>query len=472
MKKKVILAAIVFLLIWLSACSKPSKSTLPAELKNSYREDSNGWIFVHLEGSPREIGFQHGYHLSAEIDSALRMFAFYVDRAAGHDWSFFREAASRMFWPKLEKEYQEEIQGIVEALRVRLPERNYDIYDLTALNGWIEIAWYYIPYLAEKSQPGAGDNKAPASCSAFIATGSYTEDGGIVSGHNNWVDYVVGERWNVIADIVPARGFRILMDSFPGFIHSGDDFVINGAGLIYTETTMSMFKGFSEVGTPEFVRARKAAQYAASIDDFIRIMSADNNGAYANDWLVGDVKTNEIARFELGLKNQQVWRTKDGYFVGANFPCDAKVIAEETTYKADDSSLTVNVRRARWEKLMEEYKGKINAEAGKLFEADHIDAATGTEALNSRTLCGHVDEDPKGLPEFIWTPHYPAGSVQGKVTTTTLAKELKLWARKGHPCGRDFLAADFFSRHPEYSWQAPFLEDMKAFDWTLFEAKK
>jgi hypothetical protein len=121
---------------------------------------------------------------------------------------------------------------------------------------------------------------------------------------------------------------------------------------------------------------------------------------------------------------------------------------------------------------MEQYKGKINAEAGKLFEADHLDAASGAEASNSRTLCGHVDEDPQGLPEFIWSAHYPAGSVQGKVTTAALAKELKLWARKGHPCGRDFLAADFFAAHPEYAWQAPFLKDMKAFDWTLFEAKR
>ncbi len=43
-------------------------------------------------------------------------------------------------------------------------------------------------------------------------------------------------------------------------LHSGDDFVINSAGLVYTETTMSMYKGFKEDGTPEFARARKAAQ--------------------------------------------------------------------------------------------------------------------------------------------------------------------------------------------------------------------
>ena len=39
-------------------------------LKNSFREDKDGWIYVHLEGTPNQIGYQHGYHLAAEIDDA------------------------------------------------------------------------------------------------------------------------------------------------------------------------------------------------------------------------------------------------------------------------------------------------------------------------------------------------------------------------------------------------------------------
>lgn len=461
-----------FLWVGLVDCKKPAQTDIAAQLKNSHRQDTNGWIFIHLEGEPGQIGFQHGYHLAAEIDDALRMLAMFLPKSAGRDWAFFREAASRMFWPKLDPEYQEEIDGIVRGIKARLPKASYDVYDLTALNGWIELAWYYIPYLNAKEKMSPPETKAPPYCSAFIATGSYTEDGKIVMGHNAWVDYIVGQRWNIIADIIPAKGHRIFMDSYPGFIHSGDDFVINSAGILYTETTMSMYSGFKEEGTPEFVRARRAAQYASSIDDFVRFMSTDNNGAYANDWLIGDLKTNEIARLELGLKNQRLWRTSDGYFAGANFPCDEKVIAEETTYNPQDPAITVNVRKRRWEQLMEEYKGRINAETGKLFEADHVDTSSGAIALNSQILCGHVDEDPRGLPEFIWPAFYPAGSVQGKVTTASLATELTMWARMGHPCGRDFLATEFLAMHPEFSWQAEFLKDMKSYPWTLFKARE
>ena len=91
-------------------------------------------------------------------------------------------------------------------------------------------------------------------------------------------------------------------------------------GCMITETTITQFEGWDPQGKPEFVRARKAMQYSRSIDDFVRIMLDGNNGGYANDWLVGDNKTGEIALFELGLKNHSVQRTRDGVYFGANFP--------------------------------------------------------------------------------------------------------------------------------------------------------
>ena len=103
-----------------------------------------------------------------------------------------------------------------------------------------------------------------------------------------------------------------------------------------TETTISGFSGFDPNGIPEFVRARKAMQYAASIDDFARIMKEGNNGGYANNWLIADRKTNEVASLELGLKNVTLQRTKDGFFVGSNFPNDPKLMKEETDFDPKD----------------------------------------------------------------------------------------------------------------------------------------
>jgi hypothetical protein len=452
-------------MVWFSAFSQQDP-----RLAKASREDRAGWIYVHLEGSPGEIGFQHGWLLANEIDDALSMMKYFLKNSTGKDWDFYRDAVKKMFWNKIDKEYQEELAGIVEGLKAK--GKQYDVYDLVVLNGNIELAGYYVPYLADKAMPGSANNKAPGNCSGFIATGSYTSDGKIAIGHNNWVDYIVGERWNIIADIVPAKGNHLFMDMMPGFIHSGDDFVVTSGGILITETTITQFKGFDENGIPEFVRARKAAQYANSIDDFVKIMTTGNNGGYANDWLVGDTKTNEIARLELGLKNTRVWRTKDGIYVGSNFPCDEKVMKEETTFDPHDSTSSPNSRRRRWEDLTEQYKGRIDDSTGRVIEGDNYNELLKAKDASRCVLAGSVDTDPHGCPEWDWNPFYPGGTVQAKMTTAALAKDLKFWAHMGNPSGKDFIAAPFFAMHPQYQWQALYLHDMIAQPWTLFEAKK
>lgn len=470
-KLTALLTALLFYTIIYSQPATPSPVTPPSgdpRLSKATRADKAGWIYVHLEGSPKDIGYQHGYLLATEIDDLIKTMQHFLPHNSGKDWTFYREAVKRLFWNKIDKEYQDEITGITKGLKAK--GFDYDVYDLVVLNGNIELAQYYVPWLAEKIHPGAADNKAPGNCSGFIATGSYTADGQIAIGHNNWTDYIVGERWNVIADIVPQKGHRLFMDMMPGLIHSGDDFVITDGGILITETTITQFKGFDEKGIPEFVRARKAAQYANNIDDFVKIMTTGNNGGYANDWLVGDTKTNEIARLELGLKNFKVWRTKDGIYTGSNFPSDTKLIAEETTFKPGDSTNSPNSRRRRWEQLTNDYKGKIDAETAKTIEGDSYNELTKAKEASRCVIAGRVDTDPKGCPEWGWPAFYPGGTVQGKVTTAALAKDLMFWAHMGNPNGDDFLAAPFFQLHPEFQWQANYLHDMKANPWTLFEA--
>jgi len=163
--------------------------------------------------------------------------------------------------------------------------------------------------------------------------------------HNNWATYIIGQHWNVIADIVPQQGHHMLMDCMPGFIHSGDDFVISESGILITETTITQFNRFDSTGIPEFMRARKAAQYSNSIDDVIEIFTRGNNGGYANDWLIGDTKTNEVAKLELGLKDYRVWRSMDTAIIGSNFPSDPTLIKEETTFNVNDSVSSPNARK-------------------------------------------------------------------------------------------------------------------------------
>jgi len=404
------------------------------------RGTKGGWITVRLEGAPSKIGFQHGSLLAAEIEDTLAVVKLEMCHDGKHDWAFFRKSAQEILWPRIEQEYREELQGIVDGLHSRGVKA--DVWDIIALNAFQELPYYTA--MLDKSAKSA----APEKCSAFVATGKMTRDGLPVIGHNNWSSYMEGARWNVIFDIRPTSGYRILMDGLPGLIHSGDDFGVNSAGIVITETTISNFHGFSTNGVAEFVRARKAMQYASSIDDFARIMRAGNNGGYANTWLVADMHTGEIARLELGLMNMSLERTRDGYFVGANFPINPSLIAQETDYRKDDASVSGNVRRARWEQLMREYAGKIDVEAGKKFLGDHYDAFEGkADAPSERTLCGHIELSPRGMKPWM-EANAPTGAVQAKITDATMALKMQLDAAWGHSCGLGFSAAELLATPP------------------------
>ncbi|GGH11955.1 C45 family autoproteolytic acyltransferase/hydolase [Silvibacterium dinghuense] len=446
-------------------------------LEHAYRFERGGWTYVHLEGSPDTIGFQHGYLLADEIEDNYKALKLEAEHSTHRDWAFFRDASRTMLWPQIDPEYQAELKGI--AAGVKAHGGNLDLWDIVAINGNTELTEYYVPWLDKSKETAAGarpdlaktDPKAPGNCSAFIATGSYTKDGKIVIAHNNWSSYADGERSVVIFDMQPAKGHRILMDGSAGVITSGDDFGINDAGILMTETTITQFEGWNSKGKPEFVRSRKALQYANSIDDYLATMLEGNNGGYANDWLIGDRKTGEIAYLELGLKHSPVWRKKDGYFVSSNFARDPSLIKDETDgFNINDLSSSPNARRVRWEQLMKEYKGRIDVSLAERFLADHEDSFLKTEKAGERSLCGHVDATKDGVPQWDWGPYYPGGAVQGKATDSDMAAKMGIVARAGHPCGEDFLAKPFLAAHPEYSWQAPVLRDMKAGPWTGFTA--
>lgn len=466
-----VVAAFVFAGLVSGLAATPAReSQSENRLKKSFRRpDNNGWIFVHLEGSPADIGYQHGYWLAPEIQDTFRV----VSRGLTHDskknWGFFREAAQNVLWPHVEPQYREELVGIVEGLKAK--GAKLDLWDLVALNAWLELSPYYTNWYDKAHKIASAPRPTPEHCSAFVATGSYTKDGRVVIAHNNWTEYKEGSRWNIMFDIAPARGHHFIMDGMAGLIHSGDDFGINDAGIAITETTIGYFSRFDPNGVPEFVRARKAMQYATSINEFAAIMKEGNNGGYANNWLVADSKNNEIASLELGLENVTLQTKTDGYFVGANFPVNPKLAREETDFPVNDPSVTGNARHARWEQLMAENKGQIDVTSAQRFLADHYDSYAKKTEPNERTLCGHIDLSARGAKP--WEPEYGiAGAVQNKAADAMMISTMTLTAAMGHSCGIDFRASEHLKQHPEFAWEKEILRDLPSRPWTTFQAEK
>src|SRR5581483_2380086 len=178
----VVIAAAAFMLAagWPRAAAQNDTKADP--LAKAMRTERNGWIYVHLEGTPDEVGYQHGWLLAREIDDALRVFKKYLQRVTAHDWQFYRNAAHEMFWSKLDDEYKREIQGIARGAYARGVRIDAD--DVLAMNGWMELAWYYVPSLTQgRIDDPELHQSPPLACSAFVATGSYTKGGDIVIAH-------------------------------------------------------------------------------------------------------------------------------------------------------------------------------------------------------------------------------------------------------------------------------------------------
>ncbi len=464
----------LLLLVATSVAAFAASTAAPPDprLANSYKFNDGGWTYVHLQGTPEQIGFQHGYLLAREIEDNIHVYMVEAPHDQKREWSFFRDAAQNVLWPHVDPEYQQELKGIVEGLHAQ--GSTLDLWDIVALNGVIELTQYYLPAMnAKEGNENPPQAIAPGKCSAFIATGSVTRDGKILIAHSNWSSYAEGERWTVVFDIVPVNGQHIMMDGLPGVITSQDDFGVNASGLMITETTLPMAKGFDVNGTPEFDRSRKAMQYATSIDEYAAIMRKGNNGGYANSWLIGDRKTGEIAYLELGLRHTPLTKKKDGYFVSSNFAADPDLVRDDTPgFNPNDPESSMNARHIRAEQFVKEHYGKLDTALAEAYLSDHYDSYEHKIDAGKRSLCGHEETLPVG--EKVWgdPPFDPGGAVTGKVMDSEMAARLSFIGRAGHPCGEDFLAAPFFAAHPEFAWEKPILHDMIAGPWTTFTANE
>ena len=74
------------------------------------------------------------------------------------------------------------------------------IDEIIAWNFYMSIPYWFQIISDTASGKEGGGIRSNDHCSAFIATGDYTKDGGIVVAHNSFTDYVDGQYSNVILD--------------------------------------------------------------------------------------------------------------------------------------------------------------------------------------------------------------------------------------------------------------------------------
>ncbi len=244
------IVALSLLLVSISAFADsplPLKPEQKEWLCKGKRFERAGWIYLHIEGEPRERGFQHGYLLAKEINDGLIATRAAWENDTAMDWPWLVKRAATMFVPKIDPENLAELEGISEGARAAGINVSRD--ELIAYNAILELQGYWWPNELKKIKDEPVPSGARESCSSFIATGTWTKDGNVVLGHNTMQSYVDALPL-IIEDIKPTRGHRILWQTTAGWIHSGTDFFITDAGLVGSETTIGQFDGFDTNGIP------------------------------------------------------------------------------------------------------------------------------------------------------------------------------------------------------------------------------
>ncbi len=410
----------------------------------AYRYPSGGWIYLHIEGKPYDRGYQHGFLMADEITSYMARCAAVFEGDPKQAWAQGRTMASALFLRGYDQEILEEMRGIADganAAGAKFEDRPLDLVDIVTINSSTEIsdlreALQLTPTGLEGITFKAPDWKKPvppryewsngrvppnARCSAFAATGKATRDGKMVIGHITMWPLTLAEQVNVMLDVKPATGHRVLMQSYPAGIQSGMDWYQNDAGVVLSETTIRQ-SPFDVTGTPEAYRARHAIQYGTSVQEVAKYLLDRNNGLYTNEWLMADAKTNEIGMLELGTHRTKFYQSsKNEWFGGTQgfyWSCNnAKDLNVRLEYAPDpkgtpeDLSFSPEPRDVKWVELFNKFKGQIDEQFGFLA--------------------------------FRTAPLVTSVAFDSKITNSDLASRQMLWAAFGKPNGREWVPSEF-----------------------------
>jgi len=375
----------------------------------AYRYPIGGWIYLHIEGAPYERGYQHGHLMWREIVSYMDRCSAELDsESKNHAWETGRTIAKALFERGFDREILEEMRGIADGAAdagARWDGRRIDLIDIVTANTVVELEELH------EAMPVTPDGlegvplKAPSydHCSAFAATGPATRDGRMVIGHLTMWPLTLAEQTNVMLDIKPAQGHQVLIQSFPGGIQSGTDWLQNDAGIVLTETTIDQ-SPYNIDGVTIAFRARRAIQYSDNIDDVVKYLGTKNDGLYTNEWLIGDAKTNEIAMYDLGTYRTKLWRSSrgewfggtEGFYWGDNNAKDLNVRLEgepDPAGEPRDLPYWPDVRDIRWQQLYRENKGRIDEQfaftalrTAPLVSSTTMDAKVVTAGLANRLM--------------------------------------------------------------------------------------
>jgi hypothetical protein len=257
-------------------------------LVERYGLSHHPWI-LGVQGSPYEMGLQHGYLLAKIIEKTASGFLSpiyaqfggwqpekggppsIVQMQAGRELLF--QAYKTWFEPRLQRqapEFLQEMNGIADGLAQAGSEVPRE--DILIGNCIPEITelQFYLP----ESEPDADSPATPSKgCSDCIAWGGATADGRLVHGSNyDYSTFNVLHKGMGVVIAKPQSGYAFMAQCLPGTIghYRGMNVQCITTGEPTSDSADRNLRAHARI--THAMHMRKIIQYASSIDDAIAIM--------------------------------------------------------------------------------------------------------------------------------------------------------------------------------------------------------
>lgn len=346
-----VLFAFVFLLLF----SAGAVAKVIAVQGEGWREDVDGVRVVHLKGTPKEIGLQHGILLKNEINALSNYFFVEHDNVFGASIADLKKGAA-VLQKNIPPDYVEELKGISEGSGVE-----YD--KILMMNTFLDVvsaAWVGVRI------PG---------CSNFAALGDASKNKNIVHGRNlDWSANDTLVAANTVFIITSTDGIPFASLSWPGM--AGTLTGLNNEKISMGEMT-SMSSEATLDGIPIMLLLRKVLQYSKGLDDAYAILEKGPRTTGYNV-LVTDAKLNDGFIAEMTSRNIIKLPPQNGILMHTNHFVSPKLKSSQMKYmymfgngKKSDSFY----RYERLTNLLNSNNGNIDVESAESFLGDRYDLA-------------------------------------------------------------------------------------------------
>ena len=323
------LVVVLSVAVWSSYRDRPPEAQ-PGTSGRGRLERINGYlVLLHVEGSPEEMGWQHGRLLRPQIQRACE--ALITNSYAGDSYDKLIAGAKVMekFQPE---EFRRELKALAEAAGI-------DYWDCVAMQLFGDI---------DRGAPA--DAQRVMQCTSYAVFGPATKTGELIAGRNlDYWDAGIGEYGAILMHVKPDRGHAFLTVTWAGIINGWT--LMNEKGLVTANNSSGGECSLKGISTCFMLR--KVAQYASAVDEGIEIVKNERRACGTN-MLIASGSQPDAAMVEFDHGAVAVRRAKQGCVLAAN---SFRKLHERSLL---DSLPFMSSRYSALDKLIRENHGRID----------------------------------------------------------------------------------------------------------------